>query len=86
MNFIHSIIEFLLSRIKTLNSDFTYEVEIIKAESIDYDEIKAKEMCEKRGLYFDRFIVDREFPEERSFICISTIKGFECSILFNQAE
>ena len=86
MNFIHSIIEFLLSRIKTLNSDFTYEVEIIKAESIDYDEVKAKEMCEKRGLYFDRFIVIPDQPQDSSIICISTIEGFECSILFNQAE
>jgi len=68
--------EFLLSRLKTLNSDFTYEVEIINTESNDYGEIKAKEMCKERDLYFDRFTYNN-----RSTICISTIEGPESSIL-----
>ena len=73
---INSIMEFLLSRLKTLNSDFTYEVEIINTESNDYGEIKAKEMCKERDLYFDRFTYNN-----RSTICISTIEGPESSIL-----
>ena len=74
-----------LTPLKTLNSDFTYEVEIIKADSIDFDEIKAKKMCEERDLYFDRFRVGTNLIVLLHIYCISTIEGFECSILFNQA-
>jgi len=64
---------------------------------IDYDELKAKEMCEERGLHFDRFGGFNETYKEisqdeikivytgkflnESTICISTIEGFECSII-----
>ena len=65
---------------------------------IDYGELRAKEMCEERGLHFDRFDGFNETRVEilpnfeienvetgrflkQSTICISTIEGFECSII-----
>ena len=90
----------LLIWLKTLNSDFTYEFKFMpnNTEYIDYGELKAKEMCEERGLHFDRFdghnetyveisqnyeietVYTDKFLKE-STICISTIEGFECSII-----
>ena len=61
---------------KTLLSDFTYEVEILNAEPINFGAIESKEMCEERGLYFDRLTY-----ANRSTICISNIEGIECSII-----
>ena len=66
----------LLVQLKTLLSDFIYEVEILNVESINSGEIESKEMCKERGLYFDRFTY-----ANRSTVCISTIEGFECSII-----
>ena len=76
------IVKIFNALLKTLNSDFTYEVEIMYPSiiQIQYDEIEATRMCEKRGLkLLTTWLTYYTYDTKRDYVtCSSTIEGFNC--------
>ena len=70
------------AQLKTIKSDFTYKIDFTyhDRKSFEDDELKVTDVCEKRGLIYDRTKLPLLRYGPGNFTCVSTFEGSKCSM------